>query len=229
MEINQLIKPLFFGVLLASICCFMMDWSILHFTFRNMAYPLLLFYFFSTVKRPYNKLAVAYVGIAYLGDILINLGEGYGTKWIMLVFLISYLCLIASTFFLIKPLGFQLKGAVIALLSVLVLGLILFRLHDYLPVQFTSGQPMFFVYTLALLSLVGMAMYYFMLNHSFVSFYLAMTALFNVFTDILLVMQEMMSEFKEFSAVVIFLNYVSYYFAIRYFVTRSSTNLEELA
>lgn len=218
---------LFFIAALLSSILYVADLPMLQFVCRAIAFPCIAFYYFAQAKRPYPLLAIAYLLVVYVGEVMINMEVVYGSNTLMIVFLISYVLLAISFLKSAIRLGFQMHAFIYATLATGLMAIILYHLVQFLPMSFPEEKIVVFSYCIGMLVLIALSMYQFVINQTSVGFYVAMVTMLNIITDIFLVVYALMADFKEFGAMVVLMLQISYYFAVKYFVAIQVVQSEE--
>lgn len=184
--------------------------------------PAIFFYYLSAKKCAFNWLYAIFALLAFVGDTIVLLELDNETIYIMVPFIISYVILLYFIIQDVLKLKFDLQGFAIGLFIFSLLMLTAFTL-----VQFFEEESKFLtipviIYGVILGLQAGLAGYHFQGSSSNMSFYLAMSALFNCVSDVFYVIFTLIIHDPKFLSVDIALQVFSYYFVIKYFVLRKN-------
>lgn len=200
-----------------------LEYPMMEFVCRSATFPLLAYHYFSSTTKPYSRLAVAYLLLAYLGEVIFLMEITYMDSLIMSVYVVIYLLLTYSFYLYAKKSRFNFKSALYALAGVVIIGVVMVNMIHFLPFNEVQNAFVNSIYSLVQVVFTGLAIYNYMNTHSSVTFYIAMVTLSNVVLDIFAVLISLMTGQKEYGMVVLFLQFTTYYLTVRYFMVNQAS------
>ncbi|RZJ70192.1 lysoplasmalogenase family protein [Flavobacterium sp.] len=189
---------------------------------KPIVIPAILFYYLSVKKGKFNIWYGIFLMLTFIGDTVVLLELKGATIYIILPYLLSYLILLS---FIIRDnadLRFSKSGLVVGLF---VFGLIFgsgFALISFFDPQHRPLELPVTIYGFILALQASLSTYHIHMSNSNMSFYMAMTALFNCVSDIFFVIFMLIIPTPEFLPLDIALQIFSYYFVIKYFIYRKN-------
>jgi hypothetical protein len=221
----RLEKPaiiLYFVACIAAVFAMAINSEILLLISKPIILPAILFYYLSVKEAKFNWLYAFFLLLTFIGDTIVLLQIENETLYIMLPYVLSYIILLYFILKDVQKLKFSLQGLAIGLFVFSLLMATAFTL-----VQFFSASSRFLtipvlVYAFILSLQAGLAAYHFQGSTTNMSFYMAMTALFNCVSDTFYVIYTLIIPSSKFHSVDLALQVFSYYFVIKYFVLRKN-------
>ena len=186
---------------------------------KPVVIPAIFFYYLS-VRKQVNKWVILFLALSFIGDTIVLLDLKNAMLTIMTPFFLSYLILLYFTIRDIRKVRFDRFGAAIGLF----IFLLLLVLIPVLVQSFSAEQQQFavpvIIYGVILATYAGLAGYYFYSTASTLGFYMIMSALFCVVSDVFYVMFSMILLFPGLLFFDLGLQLFSYFFIVKYFVLR---------
>ena len=189
---------------------------------KPIVIPAILFYFLSVKKAKFNIWYGVFLLLTFIGDTIILLALDNEMMYILVPYILSYLILLRFIIADVAKLPFSKTGFAV---GIFVFGLIVgaaFTLISFFDVQHQSLEIPVLVYGFILALQAGLSAYHIHGSNSNMSFYMAMTALFNCVSDIFYVIFILIAPTPEFLPIDIALQIFSYYFVIKYFIYRKN-------
>lgn len=189
---------------------------------KPIVIPAILFYYLSVKTAKFNMWYGVFLLLTFIGDTIVLLGLENETIYIMVPYILSYGILLRFIISDIKTLRFSRSGFAVGLF---VFGLIVgaaFTLIGFFDEKHKILEIPVIIYGFILALQAGLSAYHIHVSNSNMSFYMAMTALFNCVSDIFYVVFFLIVPSPEFLPIDIALQIFSYYFVIKYFIYRNN-------
>ncbi|WP_313808278.1 hypothetical protein [Flavobacterium sp.] len=202
--------------------------ELITFLFKPMMMPAILFYYFQENKGNVNFFAILVLVLFFAGDMLILIEVDSLLAPLMLINLSAYLII---GFFLVRDLLLvknpQISAYMIAIIC-LVICFLLSLLYVALKLIFDKSDANY-----ELLTVYGIVLFLLSLGTVFLhlikgdtsAFYLAITMLCLVLCDLFYVLYNYYMKLPVFININVFLQSISFYFIVKYFLSRTESNL----
>lgn len=212
----------FAACILAVIATVMHSETLLIFS-KPVVIPAIFFYYLSVKKAEFNAWYAIFLLLTFIGDSIVLLDLENETIYIMVPYVLSYLILLYFISVDVGKLRFSSSGLAVALF---VFGLLMATAFTLIQFFHEGCRPLaipVLVYGAILGLQGGLAAYHFHVSATNMSFYLAMSALFNCVSDVFYVIFTLIvTDLPQFQSLGIALQIFSYYFVIKYFVLRKN-------
>ncbi|RZJ63301.1 MAG: hypothetical protein EOO50_17140 [Flavobacterium sp.] len=210
----------FTACILAVIATAIKSETLLIFT-KPIVIPAIFFYYLSIKKTKFNVWYGVFLLLTFAGDTIVLLDLKNETIFIMVPFILSYIILLCFITADVKRLRFSWPGLATGLFAFGLLIVAAFTLIHFFSAESKALTVPVIIYGVILGLQAGLAAYHFHVSSTNMSFYLAMTALFNCVSDVFYVIFTLIIiDFPEFQSLDIALQIFSYYFVIKYFALR---------
>ncbi len=189
---------------------------------KPIVIPAILFYYLSVKTTKFNIWYGVFLFLTFIGDTVVLLELKGRTIFIILPYLLSYLILLS---FIIRDnwnLRFSKSGLFVGLFVFAMIFGSGFALISFFDPQHRPLELPVTIYGFILALQASLSTYHIHVSNSNMSFYMAMTALFNCVSDIFFVIFLMIEPTPEFLPIDLALQIFSYYFVIKYFIYRKN-------
>lgn len=188
---------------------------------KPIAIPAIFFYYLSIKRTRFNIWYGVFLMLTFIGDTIVLLDLENETIFIMVPYILSYVILLFFIGADVRRLKFSPTGMATGLFVFGLLVVTAFTLIHFFSQERHALVLPVIVYGIILGLQAGLAAYHFHVSATNMSFYLAMTALFNCVSDVFYVIFTLIIvDFPEFQSLDIALQIFSYYFVIKYFALR---------
>ncbi|HEX8563472.1 MAG TPA: lysoplasmalogenase family protein [Flavobacterium sp.] len=211
---------LYFVACIAAIIAAYLESDTLLLLTKPVVIPAIFFYYLSARKTQRSKLVVFFLALNFIGDTIVLLDLQDPMLILMVPYFLSYLILLYMAIKDIRKVSFDRFGAGIGIfVFLLLLTLIPVLVQSFSYEQQSLAIPIV-TYGVILAIYVGLAAYHFYSTASTIGFYMIMSALFCVVSDVFYVMFSMILLFPGLLFFDLGLQLFSYFFIVKYFVLR---------
>ncbi|NMH29135.1 lysoplasmalogenase family protein [Flavobacterium silvaticum] len=211
---------LYFSACILTVLAGFLNDDVLMTIAKPVIIPAILFYYLSAKKEPFNIWYGVFLLLTFIGDTLVLMHFQNEILVIMLPYVLSYALLLVFMGRDVARLKFRWGGFAMATFVFFLIVAIAYTLISFLDPGRSGLVLPVAGYGVVLGIQCAMAAYHFHGSSSNMSFYMAMTALFNCVSDIFYVLFTLILSVKHYLGVDLALQVFSYYFVIKYFIFR---------
>ena len=199
----------------------MLDDEVMIILSKPVVIPAIFFYYLSEKKlRPVDGLFIILLVLNFIGDTIALMKIENETMYIMVPFFLSYLILLKFTIDDARAISFNLKGIFVSLIVGSFLMYIMYSLIELIIDTNPELIVPVIIYGIILGSFVSIAVYCFYTKNSISTYYLLMAALMSVVSDVFYIVFSLILHFPGFSYFELTVQLFSYFFIVKYFVSR---------
>lgn len=211
---------LYFTACVATVLSAYFDSDMLMTFTKPVIIPSILFYYLSTKRYQFDWLYAFVLLMTFVGDTIVLMHFDNEILLIMGPYIISYLGLLVLFAQDVAKLPFRRSSFAIGFGVFLAIVLVAFSLNQMMHASQTNLHIPILAYGGILGFQAGLASYYYSASSTNMSFYMAMTALFNCVSDIFYVIFTLIIHIEHYLVADLALQVFSYYFLIKYFIFR---------
>ena len=187
---------------------------------KPIVIPAIFSYYMSakTTSKTHPLVSVFFI-LSFIGDTTVLL-DFHATLYIMVPYFLSYLILVYFAIDEIRKTPFDKYSAAVGLFIFVFLTVMLAMLVQFFPVEKSGLILPVWIFGIVLFIYASLAGYCFYSTASNVAFYMIMSALFCVVSDVFYVLFGLMKLFPDYLFFDLGLQLFSYFFIARYFILR---------
>ena len=222
MKTKQVALILYLISSFVAVLATILDQEVLMLLSKPTVIPAILFYYLSTKTQPVNKFLILILILNFIGDTLVLLEFENQTKIIMVPYFCSYLIFLKLTIDDVKKMGFNSQGIFITLAVFSFLMFIMYSLIQlFIDIHKDLVIPVV-IYGIVLGSFCALASYSYYVKNAVFAFYLLMTAMLSVLSDVFYIIFNFIFHFPALNYVEFAIQLLSYIFMVKYFISKET-------
>jgi hypothetical protein len=223
MKTRQVALALYIITCVLTVVGTIFDNDILVMLTKPAVIPAIFFYYLSIKKRqPVDNFFVWLLVLNFIGDTIALLKIEDETKFIMIPFFLSYVILLKFAISDVRKMHFSIYGLLFAIGIFSFLMYILYELIELFRDTNNDLVIPVIIYGIVLGIFAAIAVYCFYARNSTFTFYLLMTALLSIVSDVFYIMFSLIFHFPSFNYFELTIQLFSYFFIIKYFALRKN-------
>jgi hypothetical protein len=205
---------------LTAIIASFLDIDLLILVSRPTVVPAIFFYYLSIKRKKVDLLFALVLVLNFIGDVIILLEFENSTLILMVPYFLSYLALLKFAIEDTRKIKFNKSGLG---LSVFVFSGLMCLMYALIQMFIDAKEGLVIpviIYGIVLAAFCSLTAYCFYSKNATFTFYMLMTALASVFSDVFYVMFSLIFHFPSFYYFEFAMQLASYFFMVKYFVLR---------
>jgi hypothetical protein len=225
MKTREVALTLYFIASIVTVIATVFDNEVLMLLSKPAVIPAILFYYLS-IKRdqPVDIYFIMVLVLNFIGDTIALLKIDNETMFLMIPFFLSYLLLLKFAIEDVRKMKFNLTGLI---LSIFLFCFLMYIMYSLIELFVDTNKELVIpviVYGSVLGAFASIAVYCFYMKNSTFTFYLLMTALLSIVSDVFYIMFSLIFHFPSFNYFELTVQLFSYFFIVRYFVLRKNAS-----